>query len=189
MKMLSESSGFAEGAGVAFALSLMATLIYRGSTVFLRSGVSVATLFVFLLSLYALYLLKRSNRSAGKPTAVIAFIGLALLVNSLSLPFAMVAGVLLPAVWVLRCFFYRQGVIDSALDLGLSAAALIAAIVAATATQSIFISVWTFFIVQALHVSIPLLGEAPGRPTNPTQQFDCAYTSAETAIRQFYSER
>ena len=189
MKMLSQSSGFAEGAGVAFALSLMATLIYRGSAVLLGTSVSLATLFVLLLSLYALYLLKRSNRSAGKPTAVIAFISFALLLNSLSLPLAIVAGVLMPAVWVLRCFFYRQGVIDSVLDLGLSAAALIAAIAAATATQSIFITVWTFFIVQALHVSIPLLGEAPGRPTNPAQQFECAYTSAETAIRQFYSER
>ena len=187
MKMLSQSSGFAEGAGVAFALSLMATLIYRGCAVLLGTSVSLATLFVLLLSLYALYLLKRSNRSAGKPTAVIAFISFALLLNSFSLPLAIVAGVLMPAVWVLRCFFYRQGVIDSVLDLGLSAAALIAAIAAATATQSIFITVWTFFIVQALHVSIPLLGE--GRPTNPAQQFECAYTSAETAIRQFYSER
>ena len=189
MTAVQRTPDFIEGAVVALGLSVLAAIGYWSLIGIFNVAVSVPAQIGTLGSIYAVYLLKRSDRSAGKITIGILFIALSVLLILLPIAFAIVASILLLGIWALRCFFYRHGVADSLLDLCLSVLAVIAAVIAATTTQSVLLTVWTFFIVQALHVLIPEIGRESEAADLPEHQFDMAYENAESALRRFYATR
>ena len=187
MPAASRPPGFMEGVIIALGLSLISAIGYWSLIGVFHVAVSLSAAAAILGTAYALYLIKRSDRTTGKITCGLVFNTIVVLIILLPIGVGMVASILLLALWGVRCFFYRHGVADSLVDLSLSVSAAIAALIAAIATQSVFITVWTFFIVQALHVFIPKFGGGCVTERIAKRHFETAYANAEKALRQYYS--
>jgi hypothetical protein len=89
-------------------------------------------------------------------------------------------------VWLIRALYYTAGVLPALLDLGLSALALAAAVWAAGQTGSVFLAVWSFFLVQALFVVMPrsVRDPAPLKDGVRDDEFERAHRNAEAALRR-----
>jgi hypothetical protein len=79
------------------------------------------------------------------------------------------------------------------IDLGLSGLSLAAAIWAAHQSGSVFLTVWCFFLVQALFVHIPThigrRGEPDHEDLEGAHRFERAHHAAESALRKLSSIR
>ena len=77
--------------------------------------------------------------------------------------------------------------------IGLNGLALSGAIWAAVQSGSLFLSIWSFFLVQALFVGIPSsISRRPGSKAagpDPEDRFQRAHRVAEAALRKLSSAR
>jgi len=151
---------------------------------------------------YALYLLNRSREPVGRVTAIAVWLFVAGLswtfVPSLVLYGLIHTGL----VWGIRSLYFYTSFVSALADLGLMALSLVIALWVGMHTDSVFISIWCFGLLQALFVFIPPnLLEANGLNTNfpnkaekGTQRhssesmrdadFEHAYRNAESALRK-----
>ena len=94
-------------------------------------------------------------------------------------------------IWIIRSLYSYSGVLPALIDLGLNGLALAAAIWAAVRSDSVFLIVWCFFLVQALYVAIPpnlrrqLTTAVAGTPGE--DRFRRAHRAAEAALRKLSS--
>lgn len=148
-------SGFIPGVAVAFALALAAALFAAAPMSPFSSSDVGFFLPPALSGLYLAWLLRHRRSNVGKATAVLAWMVCAgggwLLVRDMT-----IYGVIhVTFVAVVRAVFYGRGALAAAGELLLSAAAGIAAAIALTRTGSVFLGVWTFFLMQAASAFIP----------------------------------
>ena len=146
-------------------------------------------LVVAALSLaYAVYLLKQCAGRTGRAVTVAVW-----LVGAAGLWFAapslltyVIAHVLF--VWLIRALKFYASLLTALADLGLCAVSVAAATAAALHTGSVLLSLWCFFLIQALWIAIPPTLQSAARPTlaPPTadDRFQHAYTVAEAAVRK-----
>ena len=92
-------------------------------------------------------------------------------------------------VWLIRSLYFHSSVLPALLDLGLCAIAGLAAIVTARHSHSMFLTIWSFFLVQALFIAIPPLLKTPrAAPADyPEQRFKRALHAAEDAVRRMHT--
>ena len=99
----------------------------------------------------------------------------------------------LSLLWVVRVLYHQPGPLAAMLDLALNLSALMAGFWAFTHSDSVFLGAWTFFLVQALYVGIPAFTgrrlQERGSGTDPTDEFQQAYRSAETALRKLSADQ
>ena len=183
---------FLEGAMVALVAALAASVLDTVLRLGLRGALAPAlalALTVASLGLgYLLYLVGRRGARAGRVLLALAW-----------LPLTATAFVLLPTVWgqvlvqlglvwVARVWLFHGTPFAALLDLGLVASGTAAALWAGVHSGSLFLAVWSLFLVQALFGSIPTrLGPAPDRTTGPgaaPDPFDLAQRAAEGALRR-----
>jgi hypothetical protein len=156
--------------------------VVAGSAIALRlvvAGVAAA---------YVLYLLSRSEDRAGRIAVFACWLGAAgasALVPGVVL-FVMVHVLL---IWLVRALYFHAGVLAALADLGLSLLALSAAVWAGE-TGSLFVCLWTFFLVSALFVVVPTTWAAPD-PSLPVDDdgFHDAQRTAESALRRIATRR
>ncbi len=175
---------FLEGVGVALAASLAGALAYAALTQMATPG-SVLRIVVAGLGLaYLLYLLGRSEERVGRVTAVAAWTLAAALLWLAEPPLGFYllghAGV----VWLVRSLYFHAGVLPALADLGLSGLGLIAAIGAAVQTGSLLLSLWCYFLVQALFIAIPTRAGVRPAPAREDDSFERAHRVAEAAVRR-----
>lgn len=159
MSVRRESASFLREAVVGLAMSAAAAA--TGSTLMLVADTDTATRVVVagLGLTYLLRLLGRSSERTGRSVTVAVWAGAAAV--------AWVADPGLPAyvalhvsmLWLARSLYGYTNLVEAALDLGLTALAACFAVWAAVRADSLFLTVWCFFVLQALHVSIPALAE------------------------------
>jgi hypothetical protein len=94
-------------------------------------------------------------------------------------------------IWLIRSLYFYSSVLSALADLGLNGLSLAAAVWAAGQTGSVLLSLWCFFLVQALFVAIPTRlsrgnREKPGGPEKE-DRFQRAHRAAETAVRKLSS--
>lgn len=184
---------FFEGVAVALTASLVGGVLYTALTPTLGSGAVLRLLIAGLSLGYIVYLLTRSRGRIGRPTAlaVWAVVAGAGWLLGLSLPLYLL--VQLAAVWLIRSLYFHASVLAALLDLGLNGLGLAALIWAATLSGSLFLSIWCFFLVQALFVAIPARVRRNGAGVVPARggedRFQRAYRVAETAVRKLSSNR
>ena len=91
-------------------------------------------------------------------------------------------------IWVIRSLFYHSSPITALLDFILTGLSFAAAVWAMLQSESLFLSLWSFFLVQALFVFIPASLE-PLAANNHLhdQQFQSAYRTAEAALGKLSS--
>ena len=94
-------------------------------------------------------------------------------------------------LWMIRSLYFYSSVLSSLADLGVNGLGVAAAAWAAAPTNSIFLSIWCFFLIQALFVYIPAVvrkeNTANTNPVAAKDRFEQAYREAEYALRKFSS--
>lgn len=183
--------GFFEGVAVALVLSIIGSAFAWVLTpVFGRSGV-MYLLITGISFVYIVYLLARSRERVGRITTValwIAVTGLAWLVG---LPWLLLGLVQVGCIWLVRSLYYYSSVLTSIMDLGLTAFSVVVSFWAAAHSGSLFLGMWTFFLMQALFVAFPKQWRDRGGARQMTQDeaFQRAYRSAEAAVRKLTTIR
>lgn len=146
---------FLSAAGIGLLLALAAGLGFAALTPVLAPTAALRVLISALGLLYLLWLLRGSERRAGRLTAVAAWLLLSA-VSWLAAPSVLTALILHVALlWLLRSLVRYRSTLPALLDLGVSVGAVAAAAGAAGHTGSLFLSAWSFFLVQAFAVVIP----------------------------------
>ena len=184
--------GFFYGVAIAFVLAAIAGVIFSALSPVLGVPFLVRFLITGCGGAYVMYLLFRTEIRSGR-IATMTVWGLAALgIWILAPSFAWFVIAHTGLIWLVRALYFYAGLWPALADFGLSALALMAALATAKHTGSLFLSLWCFFLVQALFVSLPdrirpLRGSAAtgGSPGDP---FEKAYRSADAALRRLSTQ-
>jgi len=182
---------FFEGVAVALATSLLGSALYSVLSSAFPAGTVLRLLIAGIGLAYVLYLLSRSRERVGRVTVVVGWTlvtGVIWFIEPPLLPYVLVQ---LGFIWLTRSLYFYSSVLPALADFGLNGLSLASAIWAAGQTGSVFLSLWCFFLVQALFVAIPArLGRRNrGTPAGPENEdrFQRAHRTAEAAVRKLSS--
>ncbi len=180
---------FINGVVVAFVLAAAGGVAFLALQPVFGAALVLSGLITATAGGYVFYLLQRSDERVGR-----------LAVPALWLVAASVIWALAPGVpgfvlahismlWLVRSLYFHAGITAAVLDLGLCGAGFLAALAAAASSHSVFLSIWTFFLVQALFVAIPTVVRTDSRDlaTRADERFQRALATAEAAARRVYS--
>ncbi|MBT3046080.1 MAG: hypothetical protein AB2728_15550 [Candidatus Thiodiazotropha sp.] len=177
---------FMEGVAVALVASLGVGILFPALTILFAPGFVLRLLIAATGLLYVLYLLRRSGEKVGRISSAALWSMSAALIwlMGLSLPLYLLAH--LGLVWLIRSLYYHASLISALLDLALVLFGLAAAVWAMLQTESLFLTLWSFFLVQALFVVIPDSWKRSGGPgvirDDADDPFQQAYRTAQAAL-------
>jgi len=177
---------FFEGVAVALAAGLAGAVAYTALAWALPAAPVTRVVIAGLGLAYVLYLLARSGERVGRITTLGAWLAAASLLWLLGLPLVLYLIAHLGVLWLVRSIYFHAGVLPALADLGLTGAGLAAGTWAAIETGSVFLVIWSFFLVQALFVVLPRgPGMQPARAgADAEDPFDRAHRAAQAALRR-----
>lgn len=183
--------GFIEGAVVALIASSAITLTAAVFDWVLPSGLLSHVLINITGFAYLLYLLSRSREKVGRITAIFMYIAMTLAgwLFMPSLPWVLVAHIAL--IWLIRSLYFYSSLLSALLDLVLTGVSLVGAIAAYLHTDSVFLALWSLFLIQALFSWIPADWKGRKAKTSSavlTDRFEVAHRAAENALRKLASQ-
>lgn len=184
---------FAEGVAVAVAASVAGAAVFSALALTFAGDTVLRALIAGLSLAYVLYLLRRSQERVGRTTVIgmwlIATAGVWLASPSPGLYVAAHIGM----IWLVRSLYHHASILSALADLALNGLAAAAAVWAGSATGSLLLALWCFFLVQALFVAIPARWRrrsadqtALSRVDDP---FEHAHRVAEAALQRCASQR
>jgi len=189
---------FSEGIIVAVLASLVVTVAFTVLSTFFPTRWLLHIMIAGVSFAYVCYLLVRSQEKTGR-LIVIAVWSVVTVAAGLFSPSTLITLFIhVGLIWVVRALYYYTSLTIALMDLGLSLFAIAAAIWTLMYTNSLFLSVWCFFLVQALFVVLPVdlksafqkssKKDSTDKPlTDDT--FENAYHSAKVALRQLTTQR
>ncbi len=184
---------FLEGVTVAIGASFLGGALYSALTTVLPSSVAFRALVAGIGLAYVFYLLARSHDRVGRVTALTAWAVVAVATWLLEPPLTLYVSVHVGLVWLIRSLYFYSSALSALADLGLNLASVAAAIWAATESGSPLLSIWCFFLVQALFVAIPVrMGENRRKgqlEDGNDDRFEHAHRAAQGALRRLSSVR
>jgi hypothetical protein len=138
---------------------------------------------------YVVYLLRRNEERVGRVVATALWLVAALALWIFEPPALLYLAAHLGLVWLVRSLYFHSSLLTALADLGLVALGFAAAVWAASETHSVALSVWTFFLVQALFIAIParIAATAAAASDIPEDRFQRAHLAAEAALRRMHS--
>lgn len=179
---------FFEGAGLALVVSIIGTVAFFGLTSLFGNGGVFRLLIAGLCLIYVVYLLSRSRERVGRVTVISAWLLVAGLSWLFVPSFLLYIVIHLGMIWLIRSLYFYSSVLSSLADLGLTSFSLAAAIWAWSMSQSLFLSFWCLFLVQALFTLIPgQIKKYQSRSTvsiDTDDPFEHAHRAAEVALRK-----
>lgn len=187
---------FLHGVVIAFVLAAVA----GAALSVLASLFSVAFLVRFVVTgaagAYIVYLLYCTESRVGKVTTLSLWGASVLAIWFLTPSFTGFVIAHGGLIWLVRAFYFYPSLWLALLDLGLCAVALIASVATAKHTGSAFLSLWCFFLVQALFVSFPSRirtstnggGRTNTHNNHTVDSFEKAYRSADAALRRLSTQ-
>lgn len=184
---------FFEGVGVALAAGIGGSALFGILTAVFAGGFVLRILIAIIGLFYVLYLLRRSSEKVGRITAFVIWLvtAVAIWLLGLSLPLYLMAH--LGLIWLTRLLYFYSSFISALLDLGLVLFGMAAASWAALETGNVFLSIWSFFLVQALFAVIPKTWKRPGKSNAKENiaddRFQLAYRAAEAAVSKLSTLR
>jgi len=179
---------FFEGAGLALIVSIVGAVGFFGlSTLFGSTGIFRLTIAVLSL-IYILYILSRSHERVGRVTVVTGWLFIAG-INWIFAPSLLLYLVIhLIMIWLIRSLYFYSSLLSSLADFCLTGFSLAAAVWAWSMSQSLLLSFWCFFLVQALFSLIPsqIKNNKSKATTNahPQDSFERAHQLAEKTLRK-----
>jgi hypothetical protein len=176
---------FLGGAAVAFVLALAGAAAFAATTPWLSTAHAIRGIAIALGGAYTLYLLSRSEERTGRIATVALWCVAAAFatVFASSLPLFLICQV--ASIWLIRSLYFHGSIVTALADLGIGGLALASAIWAAKSSGSVFLSIWCFFLVQALFVALPADVATKARSDEGSDQpFKRAERSATAALRR-----
>lgn len=174
-------------AGVALALSIVGAIMFHATAAFIGSSLALRLVIATLGLVYAVLLMRGLRARSGRLLAIAAWLALDIALFVFQPPLLLWLLAQAFAIWLLRCWCCYGSVVAAFADGALCLFALAAAMVGAAHSHSVFLALWSFFLVQALFVLIPETlrpGIAAARPNDDEDRFDQAHRSAEAALRR-----
>ncbi len=185
MKQRPKTPTFLGGAAIAFVLAAAGAALFAATTPWLAASFAIRAIAIAAGGAYVLYLLSRSEERTGRVATVTLWCvatALAAVFTS-SLPLFLICQV--ASIWLIRSLYFHNSILAALADLGIGGLALAFAVWAAKSSGSVFLSIWCFFLVQALFVALPANIRAKARCDEaPDQPFKRAERSATAAIRR-----
>ena len=182
---------FLEGVVVALVASLLGSLLYAVLVPTLPSGPVLRLLITGIALGYVIYLLRRSPERVGRITVLAVWSLAAAAIWLMGTPWLVYLSLHLGLVWLIRSLYFYSSMFSALADLGLSGLSLAATVWAASHSQSLFLSIWCLFLVQALFAVIPanMQRNSSTKPADRDEQdhFERAHHAAETALRKLSS--
>ncbi|MDG9669080.1 hypothetical protein ONV78_15150 [Hahella sp. CR1] len=179
-------STFWRGAVIALALSIVGALALVLFAPVVGEGFGLRLLISALGLAYVVILLRDSRARTGRLVVFSAWMTVTAALFLLNPGVWVWLTTQTAAIWLTRCLYIHDSLIAAALDAFLNGAALLASLAAALHTHSLFLALWTFFLVQAAFVYIPRKLSASGRVDAPAsnEEFERAYRNADAALRR-----
>jgi cytochrome c biogenesis protein CcdA len=184
---------FFEGVVVALVASVAGSVLFTALTSLFAAGAVLRLLIAGLGLGYIVYLFSRSRERIGRLTAL-GFWAIAAGATwwlAPSLPLYLL--VHLGLIWLIRSLYFYSSLLSAFADLGLGGLGLAAALSASTHTNSLFLGIWCFFLLQALFVAIPARLDRKSSQRRPApdreDRFQRAHRAAETAVRKLSTIR
>ncbi len=182
---------FLEGVGIALVASLGGSILFTSLSPMLGSLSLVKLIIAGLGLFYTLYLFSRSPERLGRVVVFTAWSLSALVIWFINPPLTLYLLLHIGLIWLIRSLYFYSSILASLADLGLSGLSLAASVWAAVHTESILLSIWCFFLLQALFTAIPtnMKKRTAENSTEqpPIDRFQQAEQAAETALRRLSS--
>ncbi len=178
-----------EGIALALVVSMVGGVVYSALASYLPTG-SVLRFLITATSLaYVIYLLSRSPERVGRITALAVWVVVAGVLWLMAPTIPLFVLVHVGIIWLLRSLYFYSSLLSALADLGLNGLSLAAALWAALQSGNIFLTLWCFFLVQALFVAIPprVGRKAKEKQADAQDGFERAYRAAENAVRELSS--
>jgi hypothetical protein len=184
---------FSEGVLVALLAALFSSVSFTILPALFGPLWTLRVLIALLGLAYLLYLLRRSDERTGRLVTLATWsVGAGLswaLLPALPDYLAVHIGLL----WLARALYHHNGPLAALADLALNLLAVMAGLWAFSHADSLFLGVWSFFLVQALFVAIPSATgrPAPNRPQHApdNDHFRRARRSAEVALHRLSNQK
>ena len=182
-----KAPGFLEGILIALIAAIVGEVLFTVLPWFLGSWLALLLIITLLSLSYLLYLLRRSPRKAGRPTLLLLW-GLSSLsagAFEVGIPFYLLLQ--LGFIWLARSLYFGNGLFVALADLGLHALAAVSALWAFSRSGSLFLAIWSFFLVEAFFSLLPLRPSVPddeceAHGANP--RFEQACRNATAALQK-----
>jgi hypothetical protein len=177
------------GLGAALVLSACGAALLAVTTPLLGFATALRAVIALLGLAYVLYAVGRSGERVGRVTTIVGWIAIASAAWLAGLPLAGFVLVHLGLVWLVRSLYYYSGLLPALADLGVTALGAAFAVWAAQRSESAWLVLWCFFLVQAFHVLIPpsLTRRDNGALDSGDDAFARAHRAAEAAVRRLSS--
>lgn len=140
---------------------------------------------------YVLYLLSRSKEHIGRLTVMVIWSAITVATWVLWPTITLFVLIHLITIWLVRSMYFYSSLFAAFADLGLNGLSVATAFWAASYTGSLFLTIWCFFLTQALFVAIPtnIKQLVSGRSTSDgSDEFQRAYRDAEAAARKLSTQ-
>jgi len=172
----------------ALVLSACGAALLAVLTPFVGSAAALRAVVAALGLAYVLYAIGSSGERVGRITTVACWVVGAAAASLLGLPLTGYVLVHLGLVWLVRSLYYYQGVLPALADLGMTLLGAAFAVWAGLRSESAWLVLWCFFLVQAFHVLIPpSLHARAAAQDAPDDAFARAHRAAEAAVRRLSS--
>lgn len=182
---------FFEGVALALAASLLGSALYNVLSSVFPAGAVLRLLVAGISLAYVFYLLSRSRERVGRVTVIACWTLVAGVLWFIAPPLMLYGLMHLGLIWLIRSLYFYSSILLALADLTLNGLSLASAVWAARQTGSVFLSLWCFFLVQALFVAIPTRLSRGNRETPAgavdRDRFQRAHRAAEAAVRKLSS--
>ncbi len=183
-----KTATFPEGIFVALVFSFLSSIVFFSLSSLFSTSIVIHLLISGLTFSYILYLLSRSKERVGRIMVItlwfISIISLWFVWPPITL---FILGHLI-TIWLVRSLYFYSSLISSLTDLALNGFSIGFAFLVASHTNSLFLTLWCFFLSQALFVMIPknIKKSASNKSISfdNDDNFQRSYRAAETAVRQ-----
>jgi hypothetical protein len=178
--------GFWREAGVALALSIAGGLAWSALSWILSPAAAMRWVIAVLGMVYAVLQLRAFDTRVGRMLAVGLWLALNIVLFAFNPPLSAWLLAQATAIWALRCWAFHAGLFSAIADAVLGLFAVAAGVVVIHATHSVFLALWSFFLLQALFVLIPDTLRSTPQASTPdnADRFDRARRSAEAALQR-----
>jgi hypothetical protein len=178
---------FIEGAVFALAVSTVGSVLLPVLSWTLPTATVLRLLIAGIGFSYVIYLLSRNDERIGRVITLAVWSVAALAAWIFAPSIVLYALLHLALVWLIRSLYFYSSTLSALLDLGLSGFSLATTLWVASWTGSFFMTLWCFFLMQALFVAIPSnwkSGQAKGDRPDDDNRFELAYRAAQSAVRK-----
>jgi len=183
-----KTATFFEGVFIALIVGFVSSVLLFTLSSFFPTNLLIRGLISAITFAYITYLLSRSNERVGR---IIVITILLISMTTMwfvwpAISFFIIGHMMM--IWLVRCLYFYSSLVSAIVDLTLNGFSVLTAFAVATHTDSLFLTLWCFFLMQALFVFIPSSIKKPlsttSTPFQHQQDFQHSYRAAQAAVRQ-----